>query len=56
MGTNVITPYHSIIAFGDQILCLKITLKGLIPVNRKLSIGIDPYINSLWDLSSDKYI
>ena len=47
MGTNVITPYHSIIAFRDQSLCLKITVKGSIPVNRKLNVGIDPNINSL---------
>ena len=47
MGTNVMTPYHSIIVFRDQSLCLKITVKGSIPVNRKLSVGIDPYINSL---------
>ena len=47
MGTNVITPYHSIIAFRDQSLCLKITVKGSIPVNRKLNVGIDPYNNSL---------
>ena len=47
MGTYVITPYHSILAFRDQSLCLKITVKGSIPVNRKLNVGIDPYNNSL---------
>ena len=47
MGTYVITPYHSITAFRDQSLCLRIIVKGSIPVNKKLSVGIDPYINSL---------
>ncbi len=47
MGTDVITPYHSIIAFRDQSLYLKIAVKGSIPVNRKLNVGIDPYNNSI---------
>ena len=47
MRTNVISPYDSIIAIRDQSLCLKITVKGSIPVNRKLNVGIDPYNNSL---------
>ena len=48
MGTYVITPYHSITAFRDQSLCFKITVKGSIPMNRKLNVGIDLYNNSLY--------
>ena len=47
VGTEEITPHYSIIGFRDQSLCLKITEKGSIPLNRKLNVGIDPYINSL---------